>query len=40
MISADVKANKSNKKQKIWCLYLTNFYKDAPSELEIQVLIK
>ena len=27
MISADVKANKNNKKQKIWGLYLTIFYK-------------
>ena len=27
MISADVKANQNNKKQKIWWLYLTNFFK-------------
>ena len=27
MISADVKANKNNKKQKIWWLYLINFCK-------------
>ena len=27
MILADVKANKNNKKQRIWQLYLTNFYK-------------
>ena len=27
MISADVKTYKNNKNQKIWWLYLTNFYK-------------
>ena len=27
MISADVKPNQNNKKEKVWWLYLTNFYK-------------
>ena len=39
MISADVKANKNNKRQKIWwlCSYLTNFCKKyIPLKLEIQ----
>ena len=35
MIFADVKANKSNKKQKIWWLYLSDFYKKyLPSKFE------
>ena len=35
MISADVKAN--IKQQKIWLVYLTDFYKKyIPSKLEIQ----
>ena len=37
MISADVKANKNNKKQKIWGVYLTSFYKMyVQSKHEIQ----
>ena len=39
-LSPNVKANKNNKKWKIWWLYLTNFYKTyIPSKLELQVLI-
>ena len=37
MIFADVKANKNNKKKKIWLLCsLTNFKIAIPSKLEIQ----
>ena len=37
MISADVKANKNNNKQKIWWLYLTNFYKRYLQNLKYNV---
>ena len=40
MISADVldvKANKNNKKKKIWWLYLTNFYKKYLQNLKYGV---
>ena len=37
MISADAKANKNNNKQKIWWLYLTNFYKRYLQNLKYNV---
>ena len=37
MISADVKANKNNKKYKIWWLYLTNFYKMCHQNMKYNI---